>query len=275
MKIYITGATGFLGLSFIDHYRADNELYCHIRGKNVTHELDAFKPELIIHCAGEIYNPELMFDTNIGITHEILEWVRKNPSTRMIYVGSSSEYGIVAHATKETDPINPVDIYQATKGAASLLCQGYSRFYKLQIAVARIYSGYGAHERERRLFPTLYRAFYQNQSMTLHDGVHDFIYIDDFLRGIDCLLIKQWPLGEIVNFGSGQQSTNLEVLQAWQRVTGLTADVNYVEGFSKHYESKIWCCDTSYAQHQYGFKTKYSLDEGIRDFIRNKHESIR
>lgn len=269
MKIYITGATGFLGLSFVDHYK--NDTVCkHVRGNKVTQELDEFVPDLILHCAGEIYDSELMFDTNIGMTHEILDWVRQHPQTRMVYVGSSSEYGIVSHATKETDPINPVDIYQATKGAASLLCQGYSRFYNLQIAVARIYSGYGAHERERRLFPTLYRAFFKNEPMTLRDGVHDFIYINDFLRGIECLLAKEWPLGEIVNFGSGQQTTNLEVLQSWQNVTGLSAPVTYIEGFSKHYESKIWCCDTSYAQSQYGFKTEYSLDDGVNDFIRNK-----
>ena len=271
MKIYITGATGFLGLSFIDHLSEKNEILSHVRGTSVVDELDSFVPDLIIHCAGEIYDNELMFDTNIGMTHGILEWVRSHPSTRMIYVGSSSEYGILARAANESDRINPVDIYQATKGAASLLCQGYSRYYKLQITVARIYSGYGVHERERRLFPTLYRATFKNQPMTLHDGVHDFIYIDDFLRGIDCLLAKEWPLGEIVNFGSGQQTTNLEVLEVWNRVTGEKSPITYQEGFSKAYESKIWCCDTSYSQSQYGFKTEYSLEMGIKDFIRKKN----
>lgn len=270
MKIYITGATGFLGLSFTDHFRTDNTLYCHIRGNDVSAELSAFTPDLIIHCAGEIYNNELMFDTNIGITHKILEWVRANPAAKMIYIGSSAEYGPAAHATKETDPINPVDIYQATKGAASLLCQGYSRTYNLQIAVVRIYSGYGAHERERRLFPTLYRAFFNNEQMTLRDGVHDFIYIKDFLQGVNCLLEQEWPLGEILNLGSGVQTTNLEVLQAWERVTGRTAPVTYQAGFSKAYESNVWCCDTTYARDHYNFTTKFSLEDGIRDFIRNK-----
>ena len=273
MKIYITGATGFLGKSFAEHYQT-NKIFEHVRGSNVTDELNSFNPELILHCAGEIYDSSAMFDTNIVMTQQILEWVRNNPTTRMIYIGSSSEYGIVPHATKETDPINPVDIYQATKGAASLLCQGYSRFYKLQIAVARIYSGYGVHERERRLFPTLYRAFHKNEPMTLRDGVHDFIYINDFLRGIDLLLAKEWPLGEIVNFGSGQQTTNLEVLQTWQRILGNDAPITYQEGFSKIYESKIWCCDTSYSQSQYGFKTEYSLEDGIKDFLKGKQHVL-
>lgn len=272
MKIYITGATGFLGLSFADHYKPTNELYYHIRGSDVSAELEVFKPDLIIHCAGEIYDNSLMIGTNILMTSVILEWVRKNPTTRMVYIGSSSEYGPANHATKETDLINPIDIYQATKGAATLLCQGYSRYYKLQIAVARIFSGYGAHERERRLYPTLYRATFGNEPMTLRDGVHDFIYVKDFIRGIDCLLAKEWPLGEIVNFGSGQQTTNLEVLKIWNKVSGKEGLITYEPGFARTFDNKIWRCDTTYAQSQYGFRTEYSLEDGIKEFITEKHD---
>ena len=270
MKIYITGATGFLGKSFVHHYSSTNMIFCHARGSDVTAELDMVNPDLIIHCAGEIYDNNLMVSTNILLTHQILEWVKDNQTSRMIYIGSSSEYGQLDRAANERDPINPIDIYQATKGAASLLCQGYSRFYKRQIAVARIYSGYGAFERERRLFPTLYRATFKGEPMTLRDGVHDFIYVKDFLRGIDCLLAKEWPLGEIVNFGSGQQTSNLEVLQTWNSVTGVESPITYESGFMKHFDSKIWRCDTTYAQSQYHFKTEYSLADGIQDFITEK-----
>jgi nucleoside-diphosphate-sugar epimerase len=238
------------------------------RGRNITAALMVNKPDVIIHCAGEIYNADKMFTTNVVMVEEILEWVKRNPKTRLIQIGSSAEYGPVPRASNELDRIDPVDVYQATKGAATLLCQGYARQFDLDICVARIYSGYGPNERDHRLFPKLYRAFFHNEPMTLRDGVHDFIYIDDFVRGIDLLLGSTWPAGELVNFGSGVQSSNVDVLRAWEKVTGRTGAVTYEHGLSKAYESLIWCCNTDYAQRQYGFKTEYSLEQGIEDFIR-------
>jgi nucleoside-diphosphate-sugar epimerase len=274
MKIFITGTTGFLGRSLKEYYEHGNEIFEYVRGTDVVTQLIVEQPDLIIHCAGEIYDANYMFRTNVVMVEQILEWVRRNPQTQMIQIGSSSEYGPLDRATSELDRINPQNVYEATKGAATLLCQGYARHYNLRLAVARIYSGYGVHERERRLFPTLYRAFFQDEPMTLYAGVHDFIYIDDFVRGIDLLINSAFAPGEIVNFGSGTMTTNLEVLTAWQQVTGRSAPVDYRDEFLRAHDTKFWCCDTGYAYSQLGFKTEYSLEDGIRDFIKNKHEQI-
>lgn len=268
MKIFITGTTGFLGMSLKEHFKQQHTVSEYVRGTNMTSALMVNKPDLIIHCAGEIYNTDKMFSTNVGLVEEILEWTKRNAETRMIQIGSSAEYGPVPRSTNEQDPINPVDVYQATKGAATLLCQGYARQFGLQTLVARIYSGYGVNERPHRLFPKLYCAFFNNEPMTLRDGVHDFIYIDDFVRGIELVLDKPWPAGEIVNFGSGVQTTNLQVLRAWQQVTGLTGAVTYEEGMSKAYESPVWRCNMEYAYNTYGFATEFTLEDGIEDFIK-------
>jgi nucleoside-diphosphate-sugar epimerase len=268
MKFFITGTTGFLGRSLKQHFEPQHEVVEYIRGASITDMLTIHQPNVIIHCAGEIYNADKMFSTNVCMVEEILEWVKRNRDCRMIQIGSSSEYGPVDYPTSEQDRINPQNAYEATKGAATLLCQGYSRQFDLQVLVARIYSGYGAHERPHRLFPKLYRAFYHNEPITLYRGVHDFIYIEDFVRGIELTLAKSWPTGEIVNFGSGRQYTNVQVLEAWERVTGRTALLEYHDRFSKSHDTKFWCCNTSYAEDQYGFVAQYTLEQGIEDMIR-------
>jgi len=272
MKIVITGTSGFIGKSLKEHFGKAHEIIEWGRLSPAPVSFISFhKPDVVINCAGEIYNADVMYETNVGIVHGWLEGIKNySPTTRFINIGSSAEYGPMPRASSERDPINPVDVYQATKGAATLLCQGYARQFGLDTCVARIYSGYGVNERPHRLYPKLYEAFVNDAPMTLRDGYHDFIYIEDFVRGIELLLNSPWPKGEIVNFGSGRQYSNLEVLELWHTITGRVGNVVYEPGLSKAYESNIWCCDTVYAKMQYKFQTEYSLEEGIRDFIKRK-----
>jgi dTDP-glucose 4,6-dehydratase len=276
MKILITGISGFLGKSLQEYFQNNHEVLGWQRGDiNLSSVITNYKPDLMLHCAGEIYKIEHMIDTNIMMVYDILNAIKDHsPSTKLIHIGSSAEYGPVDRATSESDRINPVDLYQATKGSGTLLCQAYSRQFGLKTCVARIYSGYGPHERPHRLFPKLYRAFYHDEPMNLFAGEHDFIYIDDFCRAIDILANSEWPAGEIVNLGSGIQHSNLSVLQSWEHVTGKKALVTYQEVLSKPFESKVWCCDTSYARDRYGFITKFSLAEGIQEFINKRKKNV-
>jgi dTDP-glucose 4,6-dehydratase len=267
MKIYITGTTGFVGRNLLVYYK-EQEISEYSRGQNIETQLQQFKPDVIINCAAEIYKPELMWQPNVELVRQCLEFVKENPSTKLVQIGSSAEYGPLAKAGSENDKINPIDMYQATKGAATLLCQGYARLYNLDISIARPYSVYGRYEKPHRLFPRLWRAFKLNEPMKLFHGFHDFIHIDDFIRGIDILVQRNdKPLGDIVNFGSGSQYSNKEVLDLFEKITELHAPVEIMSTMAKAFESEVWVCDTSYAETKYNFEVKYSLEEGIKEFL--------
>lgn len=265
MKIFITGSAGFIGRHLLEFYQ-EHEVFALTRQMNIDEELNRFKPDVIINSAAEIYNPESMWASNVQTTVSCLEYV-KHSQTKMIQIGSSSEYGPMPRASAETDAINPIDMYQATKGAATILCQGYARQYKLDIVVARPYSVYGLYEKPHRLFPRLCRAFKRNEPMKLYQGYHDFIYIDDFIRGIDLLMNTSAPLGDVVNFGSGIQYSNFAVLEIFEQVTGHKAPVELVDTMVKNFENDVWICNTDYAEKQYGFKTKVDLKTGIEQLL--------
>ena len=66
MKIFITGATGFVGLNLVDYYiKRGHEVYSYQRGQSLIETLINFEPDAIINSAAEIYDPLEMITPNI------------------------------------------------------------------------------------------------------------------------------------------------------------------------------------------------------------------
>lgn len=267
MRLFVVGSTGFIGSNLVRRYR-DLDVITYVRNEDLRSQLEYYRPNVIINAAAEIYKPDLMFEANIGLVKTILDHVHHNPKTVFMQLGSSSEYGCYDRPTKETDLLNPQDCYSATKSAASYLCSHYAKKYDLDVVIVRPYSPYGPGERNHRLFPKIYNAFYLSQPMKLVNGVHDFCYIDDLLNGINLILESSERIpGEIINISSGKQYTNKEVLETFELVSGKKAPVEYDETvFST---SKIWCADIRHAQKKYGYVPKFDLESGIREFVRS------
>jgi nucleoside-diphosphate-sugar epimerase len=267
-KILITGANGFIGRNLVEFYQNQFEILTLSKKDNLQDILDK-EPNYIINCAASIYDIQTMFDTNVRLVNDLIEYVKRT-NTPMIQIGSSAEYGKKSYPTRETDILNPVSFYAGTKAAATMICQSAAIEFDLPIIIARPYSVYGRYEKSYRLFPNLYNAFKHNQNMELSDGYHDFIYIKDFIRGIDKVLMNAYNnKGDIVNLGSGRQTSNVEVYNIFVEIFGFEPkNITFKKGLSKTFESKIWVCDTTYAKDKYNFKTEYSLREGILDLIK-------
>lgn len=277
MKYLITGYTGFIGKSLLDRLKGE-EIFTIGRewqfDETLPSKIKDFNPNYIIHCAAEIKNPNKTFVSNVLMTNWLLENTIDINYKAFINIGSSSEYGETNKPMSENDLLKPRTMYEATKGASTLLCQGFSREYNKPIATVRPFSVYGIYEPEQRLIPTIFRNIKNNTLSKISLGVHDFIHIDDFIDGVLSVLYCEGEIikGDIVHFGSGVQYTNLEVFNVIKRVYNSdSANYEKIDNVFNKYDTLNWVADISYAKSKYKFNPKYNLYEGLKQVYETKY----
>lgn len=274
--VVISGIRGFIAKALknrfeLEHYRViGTDRADSARIQDLLHLV---QPELIIHAAAELFDTTRMFESNVVLTYNILEFCREqSPSCRIILVGSSSEYGRKETATKESDSLEPETIYEGTKAAAAMLARAYSYTYRFQAAIIRPYTIYGPGEKPQRFLQQL--LLLPNKIRLCPTPAHDFVYIDDFVEAVFAVLKRQAKLFDVVNVGSGIQTTNLEVVKAFEKVFGHKYEIEEILPLKPN-DAMVWVCDPCYLLNEYGFKVSTSLEEGICLMKATKNNTLR
>ena len=275
MKYVLTGATGFIGKNLIAKLKSIDKFADII---NITRELSKsinaemlyeFAPDYIIHCAAEIYNEDVMFESNVAFTNRLLEASKYIDYKMFINIGSSSEYGLKYHPMKESDICVPRTMYESTKYSSTILCQGFANKFNKNIITIRPFSVYGSYEPSHRFIPTLKYCFENNINPTISAGVHDFIYIDDFIDNLINIMKNYSNVsGDIVNFGTGIQTSNFELFDIFNDIYTTKLSYNIVPQL-RSYDSNTWVADTTYATKKYNFKINTHLIDGINKYIKS------
>jgi len=297
-SIVVTGGRGFIAGALTARLRADGHRVVTTDRQdsaNIRDVLSATSPSIIIHAAAELRDEAAMFESNVVLTRDIMEYCRDvSPACRFMLIGSSSEYGRVSKATAETDVLRPGTIYEATKSAASVLTQvrggggrqpphvlplrerrlhrahrpahdsqGYAATYGFQACIIRPYSVYGPGSAAG------FVRFLMSKPAAIKlcpAPAHDFIYIDDFVDGVCAVLTRQTKPFDIVNLGSGKQVTNAQLVDAVQAALQHEFVIES-EIPPKANDALTWMCDTTHAFQEYGFKATTTLGQGLRRMV--------
>lgn len=170
MRVFVTGATGFVGSHFIEFLKKTGaEIYgicypdepgqslnhpkCYIKKADICSEkrleeiIKISKPESVFHFAavsnvGQSWKRRKeTFEVNIIGTLNLFEAVRKfSPDARTLFVSSSEVYGSLKPNSKllsETDPVRSLSPYAFTKLSGEELCRYYIKIEDLDIVIAR------------------------------------------------------------------------------------------------------------------------------------------
>ena len=138
MKVFITGATGFIGSHLADALLEDpqNEVRCLVRSdlkwlrekdvvpvKGDLHDLPALKKglegaDVVFHLAALVKapKPDIFYRTNVEATENIIRMAQKAGVPKMVVLSSLAAAGpSFQHPVTEADPMLPVSMYGQSK----------------------------------------------------------------------------------------------------------------------------------------------------------------
>ena len=276
MKALISGRNGFIGIA-LDRRLTELGYETIELHRRLLYDIDSLKsfvhrisPDYIFHLSayGNHSTQNDWFNTirtNIKATYNLLDATKDIPYKGFINFGSSSEYGRKGEPMKESDLLEPVTMYGATKASSTLICDVFARTFNKPIITVRPFSVYGEGEAEFRFIPTVIKGLLNKTFIDLApDPKHDWIYIHDFIDGVLTVANSAQKLGiNVVNIGTGKQYTNMEVVEELEAVSGLRVNYDvFGDKMMRSYDTGNWVADNSLLK-SLGWTQKNTLKRGL------------
>jgi dTDP-glucose 4,6-dehydratase len=301
MKILITGGAGFQGSHLAEHFiKAGHEVailnsyseQAERNLKNISKDAAIIwgsitDPEIVsksvrgmevvFHLAARINvdesieNPREVIEVNVGGTTNVLEAVRKH-GIRLVHASTCEVYGAPYEgeaAISEQHELRPYSPYAASKAGADRICYAYYKTYKIPLTIVRPFNIYGPRQKEGKggaVIAIFTKLALEGKPMVINGDGHqtrDYLHIKDLIRAYDIVLKNQDKLyGEVINFGSGQETSIKTIAEQIASLTG--GSIHY--GQDRPGEVDRFLSDNAKAE-KFGFHPTVSMEDGIRDYV--------
>ena len=306
MKILITGGAGFIGSHLCEKYSKEGHtVFCldnFMSGNlmNVRHLLDYrnFKlikgdirdfdlldkvmrdVDVVFHLAAQIHvdrsyiEPKLTYEVNVMGTQNVLEVARIHDAKSVIHASTSEVYGSAQYVPIDEDhSLNAPHPYGASKIASDRMCHAYIKTYGMNISILRFFNVFGPRQRDfgyggvisiftRRVLSNIPPIIYGNGLQT-----RDYTYIEDVVGAYDLVLNHNEPMTEPINFGTGKEVSIIDLANKIIKLCGKKDDIKPVHVESRIGEVERLIADATKAKDLLGWKPKYRLNDGLKNFI--------
>jgi len=252
-----------------------------------------FNPESVIHFAGlkavaeSVLEPLNYYDVNVNGTTSLLNAMAVTNCINFVFSSSATVYGkpdyLPYDEEHSTRPVNP---YGRTKlMTENILNDWSSTNIKRRATALRYFNPVGAHPstligEDPLGIPNNLMPFIAQVAVGSRDilnifgddydtfdgtGVRDYIHVVDLARAHVAAIEKQQYLNsfEIINLGSGKGTSVLELVKAFELISGVNIKIN----ISKRRDGDLdesWANPTK-ALEKIGWKTVFNISDMCRD----------
>lgn len=241
----------------------------------VTETMKKFRVEKIIHTAAitfiptAVKNPSLTFKVNTLGSFNLLEASRVLGLKKFVYISTASTYGDFQYTpADERHPLEPKDIYGATKLAADRIAISYHRTYGLPVSILRTSSVYGPADLEKRVAKNFIENALIGVPLELHGGGtqrRTFSYVKDVAAGVVLATKSKKSDGEVFNIcGKGDHS----IMDLAETVKAFIPQTKIKQVGARSIDTKRGLLSISKAKKVLGYEPKYDLHAGIKEYIR-------
>ena len=296
MRCLVTGATGFVGAWLVKRLVADGhrvtvltrpssdlwriepwlDATTIVHGDlsdiaSATEKIKEFSPENVFHLAwsggnssAHNFDPNQVYG-NVPGSLELMRIAAASGASLFLNLGSCVEYGVYQVPVRETDAVQPTNLYGTAKYAVELLGEKLGPRLGLRFASFRLFWAYGPGDDDARLVPSLYRKLLSGKrhAMTAGEQLWDFLYIEDVIDALVKVATTPEASG-IFNLGSGNPVSIRSVAQIVGAHLGREdllgfGDVPYSSGQIMHLQA-----DTSRLRASTRWQPTVSLQDGLQ-----------
>jgi dTDP-glucose 4,6-dehydratase len=281
MRLFVTGAAGFIGSNYVRHVLATSDhsvtvfdaltyagnlaslkdvesdpRYEFVRGDIC--DRDAVSTAMVghdavVHFAAEshvdrsIVSPDEFVRTNCLGTNVLCDVARSIEVARFLHISTDEVYGSIEEGSfTETDMLCPRSPYSASKAGSDMIALAYHETYGLPVVLTRSSNNFGPYQFPEKVIPLFVTNLLDGLQVPLYgDGlnVRDWCYVEDNCAAVD-LVLHKGNIGEIYNIGAGNEITNRELTDRLVALCGRD-------------ESAI-----KYVEDRLGHDRRYSIDTG-------------
>ncbi|ASJ01318.1 NAD-dependent epimerase/dehydratase family protein [Thermococcus gorgonarius] len=221
MKALVTGGAGFIGSHLVDRlmesgnevrvlddlsagsidnikHWLENERFEFIKGDMRNPEIVERAVEgvdVVFHLAANpevrigAQSPELLYETNVLITYNLLNAMRDSNVEYLVFTSSSTVYGDakVIPTPEDYAPLEPISVYGGAKLAAEALISGYAHTFEFRALVFRLANIIGERSNHGVIYDFINKLKKNPEELEiLGDGTQkkSYLHVSDTVEGM-------------------------------------------------------------------------------------------